>query len=182
MGFRNKIRNIQMFGLSGYIPRKSQKVVLVLVLIAISFVAGKVIMSDNSNEITGMVVENTITEESKDLQPSTTEDLSQDTTQDELDYEIYDYYEYGTECSYDIKQAEDDVADIKSYLGENEEKYKKLEEEYNLKIKEYEDKLQTLKDDYEIPIQLSKDDADEDEKDLSEAQNKLKDLQETCAY
>jgi len=189
-----------MFGISNYLPRKTHKVLLIMVLIGISFVVGKVIIGNDSS-ITGTVISDIGIKESN-KQPNTNEDTSDNTKdssksteipQDVMDkqedpgdnrpnYEIYEYYEYGGQCSYDIKKAEDNVNDILSYLNDNENKYTNLEKEYNDKIEEYNQKLKALKDEYEPKIQYAKEESEIDQEDLKAAQKKLESLQESCAF
>ncbi|MDP3917388.1 MAG: hypothetical protein Q8Q42_03835 [Nanoarchaeota archaeon] len=181
MSLKNKIRNFQIFGLSNYLPKKTHKIMLIIILIGISFVAGKIIIDDTPTT-TGLAVDDATEElNTKELLPVENTKSIEDTT-DKPDYEVYDYYEYGGECSYNIKKAEDDVNDIISYIDNNEQKYKDLEKEYNDLILEYTKKLEILKENYEPRIQSAKEETEINQKDLNTAQERLQELQKSCAF
>lgn len=200
MGIKNKIKNLQIFGVGNYLPRKTHKVLLIIVLIGISLILGKVLIGNNS-ATTGKAISD-IEIEGSNNQPNTNEDISngikddsqntgskqdssnkeENTQNDKANYEVYEYYEYGGQCSYDIKKAEDNVNDVLSYLDDSKNKYTNLEKEYNDKIQEYTQKLEALKDEYEPKIQNAKEESDTDQKDLKAAQERLQSLQKYCAF
>lgn len=181
MSIRNKIRNAKIFGYGSIMPKKSHQLVIGVILVALFFSLGTIFGGDDSTQLTGRVVEDTAQEDLANNPSLSNEDSTnqEEETNEELieeePYEVYEYYEYGGECSFNIKQAEDDVNDILSFLNENEDKYKTLKDEY-------EEKLENLKNEYEPKIQEAKEDSDGDQESLHEAQEKLQELQEVCSF
>lgn len=172
-----------MFGFGPQNTKSYLKLLVGIVLIALLIFVGKsYVDSDNSNQLTtGQVISDTIVDQPQltDQQtnqptPTTEEEQTQNETTNE-DYDAHAYYEYGGECSYNIKKTEDDITDINAYSQENEDKYKALKEEYNRK-------LQELQDQYETQINYSQEQTTLDQQALQEAQDKLKKLQEVCAF
>lgn len=181
MGIQNKIRNIKMFGFGSIMPKKSHQFVIGIVLVAIFFSLGFFFNGEDSPKITGRVVEDTI-QDNVANNPSLTNENTQDQEEsteaeeeEEEEYEVYEYYEYGGECSFNIKQAEDDVNDILSYLEENDNEYQKIKEEYD-------NKLESLKNEYEPKLEYAREDTDQDQENLHEAQSRLRELQEVCSF
>jgi len=120
-------------------PKKSHQFVIGIILVAVFFSLGFFFNGENSPTITGRVIEDTIQDNTANNPSLSNEDTqNQEESTEEDPYEVYEYYEYGGECSFDIKQAEDDVNDILSYLGENDDEYQKIKEEYEY-IKEVSD-------------------------------------------
>ncbi len=180
MSIRNKIRNAKIFGYGSIMPKKSHQLVIGIVLVALFFFLGTMFGGD-STKLTGRVVEDTLQDDLANNPSLSNEDANnqEEETNEELieeePYEVYEYYEYGGECSFKIKQAEDDVNDILSYLGENEDEYQTLKDEY-------EEKLENLKNEYEPKIEEARESSDEDQEDLYAAQEKLQELQEVCSF
>ena len=176
MVLKNKLRNIQMFGYSGFGSKRSHQLLVGITLVAIFFFLGKSSYNEDI-KLTGLVVEESINEIEETLADQEDDNTVEETLADQEDetYETYEYYEYGGECSYKIKQAEDDVNDIKSYSGVEKEEYDKLKDEYNEKLKE-------LDSQYKSKIDLAKEKYDNSQKDLTEARNELQELQEVCAF
>ena len=157
-------------------PKKSHQFVIGIILVAVFFSLGFFFNGENSPTITGRVIEDTIQDNTANNPSLSNEDTqNQEESTEEDPYEVYEYYEYGGECSFKIKQAEDDVNDILSYLGENDDTY-------NILKNEYEEKLESLKNEYEPKIEEAKLASDSDQGNLYEAQEKLQELQEVCSF
>jgi hypothetical protein len=169
-----------MFGYGSLMPKKSHQLVIGIILVALFFSLGTLFSGEDSTKITGRVVEDTFQDDlanNPSLSNKDSQDQIEDTNEEiiEEEYEVYEYYEYGGECSFKIKQAEDDVNDILSYLGENDDTY-------NILKNEYEEKLESLKNEYEPKIEEAKLASDSDQGNLYEAQEKLQELQEVCSF
>lgn len=177
MSIKNKIKNVKMFGFRSVMPKRSHQLVIGLVLVAVFFSLGQIFAHDESPSITGRVVED-FGQEVVD-EPTFNSEEIEETSQEELEkgeeYEVYEYYEYGGECSYDIKQAEDDINDVLSFLGDNEKTYNDVKDEY-------ESKLESLKNEYEPRIERAREEYEIDQETLIEAQDRLQELQEICSY
>ena len=157
-------------------PKKSHQFVIGIILVAVFFSLGFFFNGENAPTITGRVIEDTIQDNTANNPSLSNEDTqNQEESTEEDPYEVYEYYEYGGECSFDIKQAEDDVNDILSYLGENDDEYQKIKEEYD-------NKLESLKNEYEPKLEYAREDTDQDQENLHEAQSKLRELQEVCSF
>lgn len=172
-----------MFGYGSLMPKKSHQLVIGVILVALFFSLGSLFSNEDTTKITGRVIEDTIqddlandpslsNENSQDQEEVTNQELIEET---EEPYEVYEYYEYGGECSFKIKQAEDDVNDILSYLNENKDEYQSLKEEYDRKLEE-------LKNEYLPQIEEAQGKSNLDSEDLHEAQKELQELQEVCSF
>ena len=170
-----------MFGYGSLMPKKSHQLVIGVILVALFFSLGTLFGGGDSTKITGQVVDNSFQDDitnNPSLSNEDSQDQVEDTNEEQIEeesYEVYEYYEYGGECSFKIKQAEDDVNDILSYLNENEDEYQTLKDEYG-------EKLESLKNEYEPIIEEAKIASDGDQGDLYRAQEKLQELQEVCSF
>jgi membrane-associated HD superfamily phosphohydrolase len=173
-----------MFGFGPQNSKSYLKLLMGIVLIVLLFFVGKSYLeNDNLNQLTtgqvisGASIDQPQLTDQQNTQPSTTteEEQTPNETTDEEDYDTYEYYEYGGECSYDIEKAEDDVNDVLSYSKENEDKSKALKDEYDRK-------LQELQEQYTTQIDVTQEQTTLDQQALQEAQNKLKELQEVCSF
>lgn len=166
-----------MFGFSSIMPKKSHQMIVGVILVAVFFSLG-IFFNGEDSTITGRIVEDTLQEElSNNPALSNENDQNQEeiTQESEEDYKVYEYYEYGGECSFDIKQAEDDVNDIISYLSKNDDEYQNIKTEYD-------QKLESLKNEYEPKLKYAREDYDQDQENLHEAQSRLSELQEVCSF
>jgi len=143
---------------------------------------GKFLIPSGEPSLTGQVITDIPQEVpiAKSLTADTTEeetieDSTQEDIEDEEDYEVYEYYEYGGECSKNIKTSEKDVESISLYIDDRKDTYKTLKEEYN-------QKLDDLRDQYEIPIENAKQEYENEQGALIDAQNTLQELQEVCSF
>ncbi len=178
MSLKNKIRNIRMFGIKQYLPSMKYRIVLGIIIVAILFLLGNTFSDESPNHLSGQIVQNNIVEDSQstnDQEEQINEETTEEQVPNEEDYEVYEYYEYGGECSYKIGQAEDDVNDILGYSEEDNTRYSTLKDEYQRKIEE-------LKNIYEHQIENAKEDYDKSQGELIYAQSNLKELQEVCAF
>ncbi len=165
MVFGRRIRNIQIFGMGNSIPRL--RYLLILIVLAVSaFIVFKFAAQDSALEVTGMAV-------STEEEPQLPQESKEAESQPEEDQ--YGWWEYKEQCSFDIRNAEDDVNDIKSYMNNYQSEHDKLESEYNQKIKE-------LDDQYKGQLQALQENIKEAQSSLDKAQAKLDEFRSQCAY
>ena len=172
MGFKNKIRNVRMFGMKSYMPNWRYQLLIGIALVAIFFFLGQQFTGTKENSLTGMAIEQDLSEPDNTL---ATEDQNQEEETQEEDYDTYEYYEYKGECTFNIKNAEDDINDISSYLDNNKDELQKAKDEYQ-------NKLDTLKEEYEPRIEDLEEKCDNNQASLQEVQEQLRQLQEECAF
>ncbi len=183
MGIQNKIKNIRLFGIKSCLPSVKYRIMFGLVLVATFFFLGNYMFNEGTNQITGSIVESSQLTDSSDNSALSNqnpaeivEEIEKEISENEEEgYDVYEYYEYGGECSLKIKGAEDDVGDTLRYSGFDEDRYNTLKDEYNQKLDE-------LKEQYEYQIDDAKKDYDKSQSEVWEAQDKLQELQEICAY
>jgi len=164
MSLRNKIRNIRIFGFNNNIP-KIKYVLIALIIIIISFTVFK-ITNNETPKITGMAID--IEEEYQPPQ----EIIEEESFEEEIEP---GWWEYKEECSFNIGNAEDDVNDITNYMNEYQIEYDELENDYNKK-------LQELEEEYEHPLQLLQEKLDDAQENLNNAQSKVDEFRNQCAY
>jgi hypothetical protein len=109
--------------------------------------------------------------------PSSPQSLVQETTapSDQPEGQEKEFYEYGGQCASDVKSAEDDVNDVKTYLEQNQQDYDALKEEYDKKLEEF--NIQ-----YGVPLQNAEKNLNEAKQDLEYVENKLNNVQQACEY
>ena len=180
MSLKNKFRNLQIFGFFQGKFKAYKKLLLGIVIITVFIFAGRSFLESKSPEsITGEVIIGTtedtqLTNQPPDSNEESNEESAESNEENETE-ELPKYYEYGGQCSYNIEKAEDDVSDILNYMQQDEEKYKSLKDEYNRK-------LQELKEQYEYNIEGARQQTDFNQEALQEAQEKLSELHEICAF
>ena len=176
MSLKNKIKNIKIFGIKSYLPHWKYQLIIGIVFVAVFFFLSHTFTTEDNIQLTGLAIQDTKEPNNQILLTEETEKPEQITEKEQnKDYEVYEYFEYKGECAFDIKNIKDDIGDIANYKDKNKEKLEKAKDEY-------ENKLNALKDEYEIRIDDLEENCDQDQISLQEAQQKLKDLQEQCAF
>jgi len=171
-----------MFGFGSGKSKHTLKLVIGVVLVILFIGIGKFFISNGDSKLTGQVI---TAETSQDIQGNQNQDpslanekydpiniIEEEPEENPLEYE---YYDYGGQCAYDIKKAEDDVDDILAYIDANGEKYKTLKDEYNRKLEE-------LAEQYERQIEIAGEKVEQDRLDLEKAQEELQQVQEVCSF
>jgi len=157
-------------------PHWRYQLLIGIALVAIFFFLGHQFTGTEENTLTGMAIEkdlaepeNTLATEDQNQEEQTEQEIQED------DYDTYEYYEYKGECTFNIKNAEDDINDISSYIDNNQDELQKAKDEYQ-------DKLNALKEEYDPRIEDLQEKYDNDQASLQEAQETLRQLQEECAF
>ena len=166
------VRNLQIFGWGALKPRVGVVVALVVVLVGVvGFVAVKLMGSQGTSVAlptgaTTIDIQGTTQSQQQGIAP-------QEAVQQEVIPEEKGALEYGPTCAFDILGAEDDVADVQSYLSEKVSQRDALQQEYDLKKQE-------LEEQYAPEISRLEQDISEDEADLQRVQEYLAELKNRC--
>jgi|GEM_PF-4237131 len=169
-------RNIQIFGFNEFKPSRKQVLLIILgILVVIGLSWYALIERPGSASITSSAVSPLPTEQQP--VPSSPQSLVQETTapSDQPEGQEKEFYEYGGQCASDVKSAEDDVNDVKTYLEQNQQDYDALKEEYDKKLEEF--NIQ-----YGVPLQNAEKNLNEAKQDLEYVENKLNNVQQACEY
>jgi len=202
------LRNWQVFGFRGLRPKNRALVVLLLVVVFTG--AGFLLLKGFSSTfkalgdpsgsaeegltVTGAVVEDvpTFTQDETPLAIAEEGAILQQEPAPEPDQP--EYFRYDEQCAADVKKAEDDVADINTYLPEQENTLNTAKSEYDSKKLELESKiaelekqlsdirseLDSLKTTKESEISLIQQRVDTAKNELAAAQQKLDESKNSC--
>ena len=135
------IRNIQIFGLKT-VKAKYKMVFFATLLLIVVIAVFSVTKSKSENQAfvaTGQVVQSVPELTQEQSQTETTEipsESSEETTQKTQEQQR-EFFEYPGECAVDIRRAEDDINDIKSYIEQDKASLDQI-------IKEKDDKIIAL--------------------------------------
>ena len=139
---------------------------------------------------TGAAIAPTL-EESQEQIPSQQESISEELLPPEVPLEEQqtetpkekEFYEYGGSCASDVKDVQDDVSDVTTYLNQYQQEQTTYQSEYSSLQAEYEAKLAELKQLYESRLQEYDTKIQSTNKQVTEAQSDFeiaqKNLQET---
>ena len=84
-----------------------------------------------------------------------------------------EFYEYKEECARDMKQRQDDLADVSNQIKEFSDRAQALEEEYQKK-------LQELENEFKVPADNAKTKGDKAKRELASIEERWVDRKEFC--
>ena len=186
------LRNIQVFGWRAYRPEKRHMIPAVIVLLVIVIGTFWVLRSNEQNASTiasGAAVAPVPLEESQEQASTTIQSTNESLPEEPLaqEEEQKEFYEFGGKCSSDVKDAQDDVTDVNTYLSQFQQEQSTLQAEQTSLQAEYEAKLAELKQfyesrlkDYEMKIQSRNKQVSDGQLDLERAQKNLQETQARC--
>ena len=190
------IRNLQVFGWRAYRPEKRHMLIAFLVVCAVVIGSLWILSPGKQNAsavTTGAAIAPSLEESQEQIQ-STEESTNEELPPPEVPLEEQtvpeeekEFYEYGGSCASDVKDAQDDVNDVTTYLSQYQQEQTTLHTEYDAVKTEYETKLAELKAFYESKIKeyenniMNKDaDVTEAEQELQYAQQHLQETTTRC--
>jgi hypothetical protein len=164
-------RNVQIFGVKGFRPeRKHVTISVALVFLVLIIFGVKVFLSDD--ETYGIPTGATTIAVNQETQAQENEPAVEEEIVAEAEGEKHPL-EYGPQCAFDIINAQDDVEDVKSYLGEKETRKSELQSGYD-------QKKQELDESYVPEIERLERKIEEDKADLARAEELLNTLRSQC--
>lgn len=172
------LRNLAIFG----VTRKT-KVIIVSVLVLAAVVALSLTgviktKPEITSQITKDVIQETQQQASTNETPPNTTTESQQIPPPESKEKLFT--EYPGQCAVEIKRAEDDVADVESYISEDQKKYDSLKAEFDEKIKKLQDEIDRITFEYKTPLKLSQDEIDKAKEELEYTKKRLEELRGVC--
>jgi len=166
------LRNFKIFGFRALRPRRVNKVYLLafILLIAVGTISmlsfnkeSGSVTPTSSSALTGATTVIKQTEE-------TGEEVK---VEEKVEEEKKEFFDYQGECARLIKQKQDDVNDIAAQV-------KSYEDEYNRLIAEYEEKLKALEEEFIVPMDNAKKDAEKVRRELEKVETSLASIQTSC--
>jgi len=166
-------RNFQIFG-----PTKKTKVITILLALVILltlawlWIVSKsptaAVIQERPNLLTGAIFQQQQEEQQQQQEGGQQEQLERTEEQQEKKY-----HEYSEQCAFDIKQRQDDIADITNRRDSYQKELDKL-------TADYEQKKKALEEEYLTPSVRLKANIDETTEDLQEAEKSYNEAKTEC--